>query len=301
KLNEALRNATFLSRVDKTANDGAFRFAHTSLQEFFLSEYLLRALRDDAPERWAMRVPSRETLDFLGQSLAETGGRQELATMARWFRGDNQAVNTDILAYRWQASWKGWPQVDLPVLFVDEGATSETIAPGEKVLLGGNVWRVLEVKEKAGTALLLSERVVAYRAYHAEFTEITWEKCTLRDWLNHDFVRSLPADFADLIVETPNENVDNPTYGTSGGRSTRDKVFLLSLEEVERYSTNSKASRVATRHDGDTWWWWLRSPGGGGSLAALVSYDGTVYDFGDNVTDAAGGVRPALTIRIPRS
>ncbi|MDR1808077.1 MAG: NACHT domain-containing protein, partial [Propionibacteriaceae bacterium] len=40
KLNEALRNATFLSRVDKTANDGAFRFAHTSLQEFFLSEYL---------------------------------------------------------------------------------------------------------------------------------------------------------------------------------------------------------------------------------------------------------------------
>jgi hypothetical protein len=299
KLTEALRNATFLSR-DHSANEGAFRFAHTSLQEFFLSEYLLRALRENAPERWAMRTPSDETLDFLGQSLAETGGARELATMARWFRGDSRAANTVILGYRLRASDHGWPQVDLPVQFVNRGATSDTIVPGEKVRLGGNVWRVLDVEEKAGTALLLSEHLVAYRAYHDEFTEVVWHDCALRTWLNDEFFPGLPADFAALVVETKNENPDS-RWRVPGGPATTDKVFLLDGEDMERYFPGEDATRVSTRHDGQPWWWWLRSPGGRGTGAAGVLCDGYVSDGGTNVNNAAGGVRPALTIRIPRS
>ncbi|MGH3917327.1 MAG: NACHT domain-containing protein, partial [Pseudonocardiaceae bacterium] len=66
---EDLRTATFLVRRD----DDAFTFAHTSLREYFLSRYLLRALEpdaSDAPRRWSMPIPSRETLAFLGQHLA---------------------------------------------------------------------------------------------------------------------------------------------------------------------------------------------------------------------------------------
>ena len=69
---EDLRTATFLVR----RGDDQFSFAHTSLLEYFLSRYLLRALMlghddlDALAQRWTMPRPSRETLDFLGQGLA---------------------------------------------------------------------------------------------------------------------------------------------------------------------------------------------------------------------------------------
>ncbi len=66
-LKEDLRTATFLVRDDSDQ----FRFAHTSLQEYFLACYLRRALEESAFANWRLRGVSRETLDFLGQSLKE--------------------------------------------------------------------------------------------------------------------------------------------------------------------------------------------------------------------------------------
>jgi len=86
-LQEDLRNATFLVREEKDR----FRFAHTSIMEFFLARALLRALLaigaqagnpDPAANRnpdleqalalWKIPVPSPETLDFLGELLRKT-------------------------------------------------------------------------------------------------------------------------------------------------------------------------------------------------------------------------------------
>ena len=69
-LKEDLRTATFVSR----GNDDGFRFAHTSLHEYFLACYLVRALVDSrTPSRllecWDLAVPSPETLTFLAQVL----------------------------------------------------------------------------------------------------------------------------------------------------------------------------------------------------------------------------------------
>ena len=65
---EDLRTATFLMRE----GESAFRFAHTSLQEYFLACHLHRALQENRPIAWAMPRVSRETLDFLGQLALET-------------------------------------------------------------------------------------------------------------------------------------------------------------------------------------------------------------------------------------
>ncbi|OQX01407.1 MAG: hypothetical protein BWK73_46200 [Thiothrix lacustris] len=63
-LKEDLRTATFIVRPD----DEHFRFAHTSLQEFFLASYLHRALQNGERSGWRLEVmPSLETLDFLAQ------------------------------------------------------------------------------------------------------------------------------------------------------------------------------------------------------------------------------------------
>ncbi|MFZ5635485.1 MAG: pentapeptide repeat-containing protein, partial [Pseudomonadota bacterium] len=78
KLEEDLRTATFVVRQDAEAgqregdDDPApegFRFAHTSMQEYFLAVYLADAVCENRPEDWAMAIPSPETLDFLAQQL----------------------------------------------------------------------------------------------------------------------------------------------------------------------------------------------------------------------------------------
>jgi len=66
-LDEDFRTATLVLRPD-TSVDG-FRFAHTSLHEFFLACALARALREGRAEAWDLPRPSPEALEFLGQLL----------------------------------------------------------------------------------------------------------------------------------------------------------------------------------------------------------------------------------------
>ncbi|MCK9896198.1 pentapeptide repeat-containing protein, partial [Frankia sp. AgB32] len=76
-----LRTATFLVRRD----DDTFGFAHTSLREFWLARYLARALElpeSSARNAWQLGVPSRETLDFLGQLLAGLDDRRQSRCVA---------------------------------------------------------------------------------------------------------------------------------------------------------------------------------------------------------------------------
>ncbi|MCP5230879.1 MAG: pentapeptide repeat-containing protein [Zoogloeaceae bacterium] len=114
KLEEDLRTATFLVRQDGDDGDdegdgGAFRFAHSSMQEFFLAEHLLRALRDDQPEAWMLPLPSRETLDFLGQMLAEADDPALLARLSAWVTPYRVGVGELLLAYALAAGAHGWP------------------------------------------------------------------------------------------------------------------------------------------------------------------------------------------------
>ena len=74
-LKEDLRTATFLVRE----GDDRFRFAHTSLQEYFLACHLQRALLAGDADTWALPELNRETLDFLGQLLLTDGDDRVLA------------------------------------------------------------------------------------------------------------------------------------------------------------------------------------------------------------------------------
>uniref|UniRef100_UPI00101D7C7A NACHT domain-containing protein n=1 Tax=Phytoactinopolyspora endophytica TaxID=1642495 RepID=UPI00101D7C7A len=81
------RTATFLSRTSDT-----YSFAHRSLGEYLLSQYLCRTLTDTEADRerqlakLSMPVPSPETLDFLGQSISglpDTERSRALATLGQ--------------------------------------------------------------------------------------------------------------------------------------------------------------------------------------------------------------------------
>ena len=81
KLEEDLRTATFLVREEDEKGRSGFRFAHTSMQEYFLAAWLADAVQDDAPERWDVPPPSRETWDFLDQLIRERNLRK---VVNRW-------------------------------------------------------------------------------------------------------------------------------------------------------------------------------------------------------------------------
>ena len=104
-LKEDLRTACFVLRSDAESNGevrSAFRFAHTSLQEFFLAAYLWHALREGDVARWALPMVSLETLDFLGQLLAiESGADREkcLRSLERVLEGGE--LLAAVLAFRY--------------------------------------------------------------------------------------------------------------------------------------------------------------------------------------------------------
>jgi uncharacterized protein YjbI with pentapeptide repeats len=106
-LKEDLRTATFLVDI----GEDRFRFAHTSLLEFFLAAFLLRALREGRPEAWDMPAPSDETLDFLGEMLAGERGDTALATMRAMLAAYRPRVSERLLAYLLRAAARGHPAV----------------------------------------------------------------------------------------------------------------------------------------------------------------------------------------------
>ncbi|MDR3277844.1 MAG: DUF6273 domain-containing protein, partial [Oscillospiraceae bacterium] len=125
----------------------------------------------------------------------------------------------------------------------------------------------------------------------------TWETSDIRKWLNGSFYSgAFSGGEKRGIAETTISNPYNAEWGTDGGNKTSDKVFLLSLDEAERYFSND--GDRAANYGNDGAWWWLRSPGAYVSGAAGVVGGGIVYDSGNYVFGYYGGVRPALYINL---
>ena len=70
---EDLRTSTFVVRPGE---DG-FRFAHTSIQEYFLARHLFETLCDGDADAWANIAPSPECLDFLAEIACENAPGSE--------------------------------------------------------------------------------------------------------------------------------------------------------------------------------------------------------------------------------
>ncbi len=100
-------------------------------------------------------------------------------------------------------------------------------------------WEVLE--ENGNGTFLVSRYVLDWQSYNTEQTNRTWESCTLRSWLNNEFLNHAFTQTEQGMINTTNvANSDNPVWGTPGGNSTGDRIFLLSVEEViSHYSFNS--------------------------------------------------------------
>lgn len=99
-------------------------------------------------------------------------------------------------------------------------------------------WLVLDKKD--GKALIISQYGLDSKAYNTEHTDITWEICSLRGWLNDTFFQKAFTDEEyKRIEETDVIMEDNEEYGTKAGNNTVDKVFLLCTSETELLFKNN--------------------------------------------------------------
>ena len=199
-------------------------------------------------------------------------------------------------------------------------------------------WRVLSVD--GDDAFLMADQGLDCKPYNETDTDVTWETCTLRSWLNgydasnnvdkkdynnDNFINTaFTAAERSAIKYSWVVNNDNPSYGTEGGNSTIDKVYLLSVDEAadatygfytkfgnsnvtremsvtafarEKNAYNSSSSSTDYEGNGD---WWLRSPGYD-RCASVIYGSGYGNQYGLRIYGVNITVRPVLHLNLSSS
>lgn len=200
----------------------------------------------------------------------------------------------------------------------------KNIYPGNTVFLGRTEqddqitngkeqieWIVLDVVN--GKALLLSKYILDWKEYaeNTGWSEYEWENCSLRQYLNGDFYNKCFAEeekaFISVKEVKPPEGGD--VYFTLGN-TTYDRLYLLDLDEYDRYCNSRDLSTEQTAYakrmcdeQAQTYWpdktsWWLRyRMKRNDDMYVYVSSSGEGLEKERPYRYA--GVRPAMWIELP--
>ena len=158
-------------------------------------------------------------------------------------------------------------------------------------------WIVLDVQE--GKSLLISKYLLDVRRFHKGPETVDWESCTLRTWLNDNFLNTAFSEQEQTAILV-----------TDVDYKTQDRIFLLSDDEAFHQYFTKLADRmcapteyaidngayVSSEYSVDgraTGWWWLRSPmWDNGFMASEVIDDGDRRSSPVEYTDLC--VRPVF-------
>ena len=185
-------------------------------------------------------------------------------------------------------------------------------------------WIVISKNKKR--MLVVSKYTLDCLPYNNESESTSWETCSLRKWLNKYFYKTaFTAKEKSMIQKTKLSNKGDSATGTISGRNTKDRVFLLSLSEINSMKEKLKAKfggveealkcsptayalvQSNSYYDGDYPyfktqtggdWWWLRSIGSQNYQAGFVWPWGNVSPYGYSVANDHIGVRPAIYIKL---
>lgn len=137
---------------------------------------------------------------------------------------------------------------------------------------------------EAKTVTLMSLTLAPeHRMHNREFCPNGWEGSELREWLNGDFFKMLPAGLKDLIRPTVRQSNDSKGHI----HTTLDKLFLPTESELfgsaiwsacecgPRYAAfHCSADRVVTDEDGDKRWYFTSSAYAGASAGFVYVSNG---------------------------
>lgn len=194
--------------------------------------------------------------------------------------------------------------------------SKDSISKGDKIKFGHMVyncgtsktvplnWNVIDIKD--GTALVLFDKLLIDLPFHEVEGDINWEGCSLRHWLNHDFLYTcFTPDEINMIAATE-------LPGESGAT---DRVFILSKQEIDAYLGDETIrdrggmtiipSRIAykffTCEEKNDDYWWTRSVAGFdsrfGTMVCNVAAGGF---YGRTPSYCKRWVRPACRINLEK-
>ncbi len=178
-------------------------------------------------------------------------------------------------------------------------------------------WIVLETDGRS--AKLLSRYGLTSKPYNEDgYWPVTWESCTLRAWLNGEFLKAAFTDEEQRRLETVTVEAE-VFWVITETHDTLDKVFILTAEEVEKYfETNGGRICIPTeaairegayvgKNPGSGCWWWLRTPSiSMPNFVYVVNTDGSfdadgfpvnVFEENDNGNIV---VRPVIVLSLDR-
>lgn len=180
------------------------------------------------------------------------------------------------------------------------------IIPGDEITFGGYSWIVLETDGE--TATIMTSDIVGIHKYNDLYEDVTWENCSLREYLNNEFYNQFNSQEKSMIVENYVNGEDNPQYKTDGGDTTSDKVYILSFEEVSKYFGTE--SNDSTKYDTGifTDWFWVRNPGADNSTAMGIYSPSLIFGLNKEIDSKfvnkygcqihyEVGIRPVIRIR----
>ena len=101
-----------------------------------------------------------------------------------------------------------------------------TLQEGEIIRFGNYEWYILKNNAAERKLLLMAVSRVADLPLHDKMERIEWHDCSLRKWLNEEFIKEFSETERKRIVETKNDD-----YGVI----SKDKIFILSKAEYDEY------------------------------------------------------------------
>ena len=170
-------------------------------------------------------------------------------------------------------------------------------------------WIVLDVEDDK--LLVISKKVLSRCSFSIIYNRATWWVSNAKNWLNKDFYdQAFTVAEKSSIKETIVSPDPNPNYNTYQGKESKDRIFLLSVSEAEKYfSSDEKRSAEPTKYvelikngyGASSGNWWLRTSGKDEEHNACVNSNGRiVYDGIGTSYWAESGIRPAMWIDLDR-
>lgn len=167
-------------------------------------------------------------------------------------------------------------------------------------------WIVLEKENES--VLLISDKALDCQPYNDTYKNVNWETCSLRKWINDTFYNT--------AFNTEEQMKIKDTEVLSDGKSTVDKVFLLSAYEAKSYFADDEKRKciptayakaqgafISDSHKPSnggepTCWWWLHTSGENQLEAAFVYGKGLISNNGYDVDYKTGCVRPVICLSL---
>ena len=218
-----------------------------------------------------------------------------------WYRDSRERANTCYMKAK---------REELAQVTVGDHVTFGTYEQDSNKDNGAEDIEWLVLARENNRLLVISRYALDYKPYNKNSKSVTWETSLMRTWLNEDFLNDAFISAEQAMIPTVTVSADkNPSYGTNPGNATQDKVFLLSITDVNKYfqmdselqckPTAHVVTRGAYKNEDGFTLWLLRTHGCKQSYVAFVSVngvvdaDGTYVDLGSNYV-----VRPALWINL---